>query len=187
MPELTKNTSGWKYFKLLEEYDKIKRGEVELEGTSTAPFSDDNLFFWTATIFGPEGYAQRIIGERECVCVPDTMRSSSTMWEGGFYNVEITFSDEDDAPPRIRFTTKMFHPHINPDGVPYYIPPLTRVATPVTTILKWLWKLLKDDIISSPNTFLNREAARLCFSTDENDRKDFKKRVARCVRQSVEC
>jgi len=42
-----------------------------------------------------------------------------TIWEGGIYNMEIVFGGDEDTPPRVKFTTEMFHPHINKDGVPF--------------------------------------------------------------------
>jgi len=161
--ELTKSQSGWKYFKLLEEYDKIKKAEVELDGMSAGPCGDDNLFYWNATIFGPE----------------------NGLWEGGIYTIEMVFNEEDDTPPRIRFITKMFHPNISPDGIPFYVPPAGR-SSPVISVLQWIRKLLKDEPICSPTTFLNLQAAKLYISKDENEKKEFKKQVAKCVRASTE-
>jgi len=161
--ELTKSQSGWKYFKLLEEYDKIKKAEVELDGMSAGPCGDDNLFYWNATIFGPE----------------------NGIWEGGIYTIEMVFNEEDDTPPRIRFITKMFHPNISPDGIPFYVPPAGR-SSPVISVLQWIRKLLKDEPICSPTTYLNLQASKLYISKDENEKKEFKKQVAKCVRASTE-
>jgi len=160
--ELTKAESGWKYFRLIEEYDKLKNGHVSIEGVSAGPVSEKNIFHWNASIFGPDGSA----------------------WEGGIYNVELVFNDSD-APPRIRFTTSMFHPHINPEGVPFFLVQ-QGLREPVVPILKCLKKLFTDEINSSPATWANYEAATMCFSKDPNTVKEYKKQVAKCVRRSTE-
>jgi ubiquitin-conjugating enzyme E2 A len=62
------------------------------EGCSASPLAEDNMYVWTATVMGPE----------------------DTPWEGGIYSLRITFSDRyPDKPPRVRFTTKMFHPNVS--------------------------------------------------------------------------
>jgi len=157
----TKKETGWKYYQLMEEAEKFKTGKASLEGVSASPVEDDNLFYWQASIFGPDG-----------------------PWEGGFYNIEIIFSEEE-APARVRFLTEMFHPHITADGIPYY-----QVASPrrdlVVTILTAVVKLLKANPNPSPATWANPSAAKMYFSSDDNVKKDYKKRVARLVRKSVE-
>ncbi len=56
----------------------------------------------------------------------------------------------------------------------------------VVTVLNALVKLLKAAPNPSPATWVNPEAARMYFSSDEATKKEYKKRVARCVRNSVE-
>jgi len=158
----TKKESGWKYYQLMEETENFKSGKVTLDGVTAAPVEEDNLYHWNASIFGPDG----------------------SPWEGGFFNVEIVFS-EDEAPPRIRFLTEMFWPQITSDGIPFLVQGSGRRDL-VEGILNALLKLLKTEPNSSPATWTNPEAARLCFSNDEEARKEFRKRVARCVAKSVE-
>jgi len=56
------------------------------EGVSASPLSDENLFVWGGTIFGPD----------------------DTAWEGGIYSMRLTFTDQyPDKPPRVRFTSEM--------------------------------------------------------------------------------
>ena len=51
-------------------------------GCSASPNSDDNMFVWSATIFGPD----------------------ETPWEGGVFSLRITFSENyPGKPPRVRF------------------------------------------------------------------------------------
>eukprot|EP00027_Filamoeba_sp_ATCC50430_P008041 CAMPEP_0168549136 /NCGR_PEP_ID=MMETSP0413-20121227/4940_1 /TAXON_ID=136452 /ORGANISM="Filamoeba nolandi, Strain NC-AS-23-1" /LENGTH=425 /DNA_ID=CAMNT_0008579499 /DNA_START=59 /DNA_END=1336 /DNA_ORIENTATION=+ len=158
----TKAETGFKYFRLLEEHDKIKKGQAKLDGVSTAPISDDNLFCWNATIFGPEG----------------------SLWEGGIYNVEIVFNDSD-APPRVKFLSEMWHPHITKEGTPFFITP-PGSKQPVTSVIQALQKILSSQPSSSDSTWVNKEAALQFFSKKEEDVKEFKKRVQRCVRKSVD-
>ncbi len=54
-----------------------------VQGCSASPANDENLFIWTASIFGPDDSA----------------------WEGGIFSLRITFSERyPDKPPRVRFT-----------------------------------------------------------------------------------
>lgn len=56
------------------------------EGVSASPMTEDNLFIWGGTIFGPD----------------------DTAWEGGIYSMRLTFTDQyPDKPPRVRFTSEM--------------------------------------------------------------------------------
>jgi len=56
------------------------------EGVSASPMSEDNLFVWGGTVFGPD----------------------DTAWEGGIYSMRLTFTDQyPDKPPRVRFTSEM--------------------------------------------------------------------------------
>lgn len=65
------------------------------QGCSASPQSEENLFVWNATVFGPD----------------------ETPWEGGVFSLRITFSDQyPEKPPRVRFTSEMFHPNVYSDG-----------------------------------------------------------------------
>jgi ubiquitin-conjugating enzyme E2 A len=60
------------------------------QGASAGPLSEENIFVWAASIFGP----------------------SDTPWEGGIFSLRMTFCDQyPDKPPKVRFTTKAFHPN----------------------------------------------------------------------------
>ncbi|PRP89663.1 ubiquitin-conjugating enzyme E2Z [Planoprotostelium fungivorum] len=160
--ELTKAESGWKYYRLIEENDLMKKGTNTLEGTSAGPASDDNVYLWNATIFGPQ----------------------DSLWEGGIYNVEIVFNDKDN-PPRVKFLCDMWHPNITKDGYPFFaIPP--NAKEPVMPILIALRKLLTNEPNSSSATWVNPTAAEQYFNKEEGPRQDYKRKVAQCVRRTME-
>ena len=53
---------------------------VLMQGASAAPMNEDNIFVWTATIFGP----------------------ADTPWEGGIFSLRMTFCDQyPDKPPKV--------------------------------------------------------------------------------------
>ncbi|KAJ1619877.1 ubiquitin-conjugating enzyme/RWD-like protein [Pavlovales sp. CCMP2436] len=130
------------------------------EGVSASPVSDENLYVWNATIFGPD----------------------DSPWEGGVYTMRITFGEQyPDKPPRVRFCCEMFHPNIYPDGTlcmdliqdnwsPIYS---------VSSILTAIRSLLTDCNCASP---ANPEAAHV-FQTDL---KGYNRRVRRIAEKSTE-
>ncbi|CAE7415738.1 ubc-1 [Symbiodinium natans] len=64
------------------------------QGISASPAQDD-IMSWTAVMFGPD----------------------DTPWEGGTFQLEVTFSEEfPTKPPHVKFLTKMFHPNIYNNG-----------------------------------------------------------------------
>merc|ERR1711879_278270 len=64
------------------------------EGICAAPVGDD-LFRWSATMFGPV----------------------ATPFEGGVWKLDLAFPAEYPAsPPKVRFCSSIFHPNVFPDG-----------------------------------------------------------------------
>ena len=130
------------------------------EGCSAAPFSDSNLFLWTASIIGPD----------------------DSPWEGGIYGLRLQFPDSyPTKPPKVRFTCEMWHPNVFSDGnicldiVQDNWSPIYTVASILTSIQS----LLNDPNPLSP---ANPEAAKMLT---ENP-KEYRKRVRRVAARSLE-
>ncbi|XP_042382923.1 ubiquitin-conjugating enzyme E2 2-like isoform X2 [Zingiber officinale] len=127
---------------------------------SASPSSDENLFVWSATILGPD----------------------ETPWEGGVFGLRLTFGDSYPAkPPRVRFTSEVFHPNVYIDGT-LCIDIIQDAWSPchnVCTILMSIQSLLTDPNPASP---ANPEAAQLF----QHDNQAYNKRVRRCARVSIE-
>jgi len=128
-------------------------------GVSASPLSDDNIFVWNASILGPD----------------------ETAWEGGVYPLRLTFSEQyPDKPPKVRFTTEVYHPNVYGDGS-LCLDIIQDKWSPiysVSTILTSIQSLLTDPNPASP---ANPEAAKLY----ENDRKSYNRRVRRCAENSI--
>ncbi|XP_062101310.1 ubiquitin-conjugating enzyme E2 1-like [Humulus lupulus] len=129
-------------------------------GCSASPLSDDNIFVWSATIFGPD----------------------ETPWEGGVFSLRLTFGNNyPEKPPRVRFTSEIFHPNVYHDGT-LCMDIIQDAWSPchnVSTILTSVQSLLTDPNPASP---ANPEAAQLY----QNDIQAYNKRVRRCARRSIE-
>lgn len=141
---------------LRREYQLLK--DDSPEGISASPINPNNLFHWNAMIFGPE----------------------RSVWNDATYNVEIVFPPNfPNEEPLIIFTSKMFHPSITVDGIPYILNSVgTRIS--VKNTLLGILQILKDPFNNSPCAWVNAEAARLCFSKSEADQREFKRRIRRC-------
>eukprot|EP01025_Chloroclados_australasicus_P006758 TRINITY_DN1215_c1_g1_i5.p3 TRINITY_DN1215_c1_g1~~TRINITY_DN1215_c1_g1_i5.p3 ORF type:complete len:171 (-),score=14.81 TRINITY_DN1215_c1_g1_i5:353-865(-) len=130
------------------------------EGVSASPMSEDNLFIWTATIFGPD----------------------DTAWEGGLFQLRITFTDSyPSKPPRVRFTSEVFHPNVYADGT-ICMDTIQDQWSPchnICTLLTSIQSLLNDPNCASP---ANPEAAQLYQSSI----KDYNRKVRRIAQRSVE-
>ena len=74
----------------LKEFNKDPPGNC-----SAGPKSEDDILNWVATIMGPE----------------------KTPYEGGIFNLLIHFPEEYPfKAPKVKFTTKIYHPNINKNG-----------------------------------------------------------------------
>ena len=75
--------------------------------------SDDNLFVWSATIFGPDESPWE--GNREFdEFIFVVIVSLICLKLGGVFGLRLTFGDNyPEKPPRVRFTSDIFHPNGN--------------------------------------------------------------------------
>lgn len=88
---------------------------------------DSNLFHWQATILGPD----------------------DTPYEGGIYFLNVNFpSDYPFRPPKVYFTTKIYHPNIHSSGH-LSMDILKDNWSPALTIQKVLFQIY--DLILHPN------------------------------------
>jgi ubiquitin-conjugating enzyme E2 D/E len=129
----------------------LKRINKELRGLaqdppvhcSAGPISEDNMFHWQGTILGPE----------------------DTPYAGGVFFLDIVFpTNYPFKPPKVVFTTKVFHPNISERGI-ICLDSMHDQWSPANTLSKLLcaiYNVLKDPCVEDA---LVPEAARL-FKTD---------------------
>lgn len=152
---------------LLQQEERSKR---DLPEGASIGSDAANACVWTATLFGPSG----------------------SFWEGGMFSVEMVFPPEfPDAPPVVRFLTPIFHPQINAQGIPYLRCLIMwsnaeQKERSVAAIMRQLAGLLANEPSPEPATHINREAAALHFSRVDEERRDYKRRVRRCVQRSMD-
>jgi len=127
--------------RILREFSDLQKEPVP--GCSAGPVDDANIYHWSGAIIGPEG----------------------SPYSGGFFQLDIHFpTDYPFKPPKIAFTTKIFHPNINSQGgicldilKDQWSPALT-----ITKVLLSISSLLTD---ANPNDPLVPDIAHL-YTTD---------------------
>ena len=81
-----------------------------------SPIDENDLYHWQATIVGPD----------------------DSLYAGGLFSLNIHFPTEYPfRPPKCNFTTKIFHPNIDPNGN-ICLSELKNEWSPALTISKWL-------------------------------------------------
>eukprot|EP00276_Gloeochaete_wittrockiana_P014365 CAMPEP_0184353022 /NCGR_PEP_ID=MMETSP1089-20130417/73598_1 /TAXON_ID=38269 ORGANISM="Gloeochaete wittrockiana, Strain SAG46.84" /NCGR_SAMPLE_ID=MMETSP1089 /ASSEMBLY_ACC=CAM_ASM_000445 /LENGTH=160 /DNA_ID=CAMNT_0026688079 /DNA_START=48 /DNA_END=530 /DNA_ORIENTATION=+ len=144
--------------RLMTDWQQIQ--QEPLDGISASPANEENLFNWNATIIGPEG----------------------TPWEGGIFCLKMKYpNDYPDKPPKVQFTTHMFHPNVFSDGT-LCLDIIQANWSPIytaSTILTSIQSLLNDPNPLSP---ANPEAGQL-FT---NNPAAYNKKVRQCAARSLE-
>eukprot|EP00658_Telonema_sp_P-2_P062770 TRINITY_DN5144_c0_g1_i2.p2 TRINITY_DN5144_c0_g1~~TRINITY_DN5144_c0_g1_i2.p2 ORF type:complete len:149 (-),score=48.73 TRINITY_DN5144_c0_g1_i2:307-753(-) len=124
---------------------------------SVGPTSTDDLFKWTATIDGPKG----------------------SPYEGGVFFLDINIpADYPFRFPKVQFTTKIYHPNINNNGV-IYVDILRDPWHPAHTISKVLLSVCSLLTDPNPDDPLVPEIANLY----KKDRKKFNETAAEWTRR----
>jgi ubiquitin-conjugating enzyme E2 D/E len=96
-------------------------------GCSCGPESDKDLFKWTGMVMGPE----------------------DSPFAGGVFNVVIHFpADYPFKPPKVNFTTQIYHPNVNADGL-ICLDILKGQWSPALTISKVLLSICS--LLTDPN------------------------------------
>ncbi|KAI7830716.1 ubiquitin-conjugating enzyme/RWD-like protein [Gamsiella multidivaricata] len=144
-----------------------------VEGFSAGLLDDNNIYEWEIMIMGPQ----------------------DTLYEGGFFRAIMTFpQDYPLMPPKLKFTTDIYHPNVYPDGevcISILHPPgedkygyeqANERWSPVHTVETILVSVIS--MLSSPNdeSPANIEAAKEWRDSYAS----YKKKVQRIARRSAE-
>lgn len=112
--------------RILQEMKELRNSE-QSDNITAGPASEDNIFNWTATIIGPK----------------------DSPYEGGVFLLAIDFpKDYPFKPPKINFTTKIYHPNINSGGS-ICLDILNSQWSPALTISKTLLSICS--LLTDPN------------------------------------
>ena len=111
--------------RIKEDLREMQDNPNEME--KAEPWTDEDLFKWVGTIYGPNG---------------------SPYQEGVFYVSIVLPHNYPHRPPKVHFTTKVFHPNIDEKGQ-IKLDILADHWSPVLTIAKMLTSL--SSLLSDPN------------------------------------
>jgi len=154
----------------------LKKQLLELSRNASESFSaglvDDDIYKWEIIIMGPP----------------------ATFYEGGYFKARMEFPDQyPHKPPKLKFTSKMWHPNVHTNGNvcisilhdgedEFGYEKANERWTPVHTVESILISVIS--MLADPNdeSPANIDAAKQW----REDREGFKKEVAKCVRRSIE-
>ena len=112
--------------RIKKELEEINKAELE-EGYSAGPEDDSDMFKWKATIPGPE----------------------ESPYEGGVFELSVEFpKDFPFKPPKVEFTTKVYHPNVKSTGT-ICLDILKDAWSPDITISKVLMAI--NNLLINPN------------------------------------
>ncbi|KAL9653827.1 hypothetical protein ABK040_012888 [Willaertia magna] len=157
--------------RLSKELKELQKNPVE--GFSAGLVDESNLYEWEIIIVGPP----------------------ETLYEGGMFRAVMTFpEDYPNSPPKLKFTTKMWHPNIYTDGtvcISILHPPgedeygyeqASERWLPIHSVESILISVIS--MLSNPN---DESPANLDAAKQWREDKDgYKKRVKRIVNDSLE-
>eukprot|EP01029_Cantina_marsupialis_P027783 TRINITY_DN773995_c0_g1_i1.p1 TRINITY_DN773995_c0_g1~~TRINITY_DN773995_c0_g1_i1.p1 ORF type:complete len:169 (+),score=51.59 TRINITY_DN773995_c0_g1_i1:69-575(+) len=145
------------------------------EGINVGLVEDGNLFKWNVLIVGP----------------------SKTYYEGGMFEALLEFPDDfPDNPPKMTFTTDMWHPNIYSDGrvcISILHSPGVDETNPFETAAeRWRPVLGVEAILLSVISMLSDPNDESPANIDaavmwRNDIKSFRRKVRRTVERSLDC
>jgi len=111
--------------RIIQEMKELTHSDSE--NITAGPVSDLNIFEWTATLIGPK----------------------ETPYEDGIFILTISFpKNYPFKPPKINFTTKIYHPNINSSGA-ICLDILNTNWSPALTISKTLLSI--SSLLTDPN------------------------------------
>ncbi|KAI5401845.1 Ubiquitin-conjugating enzyme E2 7 [Lathyrus oleraceus] len=128
--------------------------KAPLDGFSAGLVDESNVFEWNVTIIGPP----------------------YSLYDGGFFNAIMSFPpDYPQNPPKMKFTSEIWHPNVGYEDSGERWLPIHTVESISLSIISML---------SSPNI---ESPANIDAAIEWRDKRgEFKKKVARCIRKSQE-
>lgn len=143
------------------------------EGIIAGPKDEENFFEWEALILGPE----------------------ETAYEGGVFRTTLTFpKDYPMSPPKMKFTSEIFHPNIYVDGRvcisilhapgedPMGYESSSERWSPVQSIEKILLSVMSMLAEPNPESGANVDASKMW----REDREGYKRKAQQLVRKTLD-
>jgi ubiquitin-conjugating enzyme E2 A len=137
--------------------DFIHLQEMNLEGVSVCP-NENNILVWDAVIF----------------------RQIETPFEDGVFNLQLEFPEEYPfKPPKIRFTSRIFHPNVGSNGEIEISQSKWSPAHDVLTVFLSIIQLLRE-----PN-YLDYSANIAAEKLFKENYIEYRRLARECVRESL--